>query len=424
MRDMRVLIVSENASTRFGGEAILPWHYFRLLRERGIEAWLLTHERCRAELTEALPGEADRMHFVPDSKLQYTLWRIGSWLPARIDAMTFYSMRDGLTGKAFRKLAQKLVGEHDINVVHEPAPVSPRKPSAMYSLAVPVIIGPMNGNMTYPPAMRSMGGWTERIIVPAARLLAPLMNRIKPGKREAARLLVANTRTQEAIPVPDHGQVRLLVENGVDLSLWDHVQTPDDANDSDEPVRFVYLGRLVDWKAVDVLIHAMAKPDIPKSIQLDIIGDGDERAMLESLCAELNVTNRVRFLGFLPQHECVSHVASARALVLPSLYECGGAVVLEAMAMSRPVIATNWGGPADYLDEECGMLIEPTSKQDMIENFAKSITELASDLDLANRMGRVGRTKIETQYDWQRKLDAMIEHYQEVIEHVQPTEPS
>ena len=67
---LKVVIVAANVSTRFGGEAILPWHYFRLLRKRGVQAWLVSHERTQLELTTLLPQEADRMLFVPDRPAQ------------------------------------------------------------------------------------------------------------------------------------------------------------------------------------------------------------------------------------------------------------------------------------------------------------------------------------------------------------------
>ena len=67
---MKVVVVASNASTRFGGEAILPWHYFRLLRKRGVEAWLVAHERTQRELRAILPDEVERMRFVPDSSAQ------------------------------------------------------------------------------------------------------------------------------------------------------------------------------------------------------------------------------------------------------------------------------------------------------------------------------------------------------------------
>src|SRR5215475_6224287 len=85
---LKVVIVAANVSTRFGGEAILPWHYFRLLRKRGVQAWLVSHERTRLELTTLLPHEADRMLFVPDRTAQRWLHKMSKPLPQRIATLT------------------------------------------------------------------------------------------------------------------------------------------------------------------------------------------------------------------------------------------------------------------------------------------------------------------------------------------------
>jgi len=58
---------------RFGGEAVLPLHYFRQLRQRGVEAWLVVHDRCRIELQSLLPAERERMRFVPDTAFHRAL---------------------------------------------------------------------------------------------------------------------------------------------------------------------------------------------------------------------------------------------------------------------------------------------------------------------------------------------------------------
>lgn len=75
------------------------------------------------------------------------------------------------------------------------------------------------------------------------------------------------------------------------------------------------------------------------------------------------LVSNVVFSGWLSQEKCAIKLQQADALVLPSLREPGGAVVMEAMAVGLPVIATNWGGPADYLNSACGILVEPTSKE-------------------------------------------------------------
>ena len=96
------------------------------------------------------------------------------------------------------------------------------------------------------------------------------------------------------------------------------------------------------------------------------------------------------FAGFLSQGECAERLAASHALILNSLWECGGAVVLEAMAMQLPVIASDWGGPADYLDETCGILVTPTPRHDFATRLADAIITLSKDQKLCQRIGEAG----------------------------------
>src|ERR1700690_2574124 len=85
---MRILIVADNASARFGGEAFLPLHYFTRLRARGVATWLVTHARVRDELLQALPEAAGHMHFVKDSALDVALFRASRPLPRQVALAT------------------------------------------------------------------------------------------------------------------------------------------------------------------------------------------------------------------------------------------------------------------------------------------------------------------------------------------------
>src|ERR1700728_799541 len=84
----RVIIVSEHASSRYGGEACLPWHYFRLLRRRNAEVWLVVHERTKDELVALMRDDADRMHFVPDTWFNKVTWKLSRFLPAPLAYIT------------------------------------------------------------------------------------------------------------------------------------------------------------------------------------------------------------------------------------------------------------------------------------------------------------------------------------------------
>jgi glycosyltransferase involved in cell wall biosynthesis len=327
-------------------------------------------------------------------------------------------------------LVRQLVAEERIEVIHQPMPVSPREPSLLYGFGVPVVIGPMNGGMEWPPAFRPASGRSGRAVLRAARATASLLNRIMPGKRQAALLLVANQRTREALPDGIEAPVVEMVENGVDLRVWDAGSPATRAQPAVQAgaTTFAFMGRLVDWKAVDLLIRAFAKASARQPMRLLIIGDGVERPALVELARELGLAMStaqeagtttpatVEFAGWLPQTECARRLESADCLVLPSLLECGGAVVLEAMAMGKPVIATAWGGPLDYLDDACGVLVPPTGADALVDGLADAMVRLAQAPEERVRMGRNGREKARRVYDWDVKVDRMIGYYRQAMQ--------
>ena len=302
----------------------------------------------------------------------------------------------------------------------------------IFDMGVPVVMGPMNGGMEYPPAFRKMEGKFTRLVVGLGRQFSNVLNWVLPGKRRAAILLVANRRTQNALPAGIIGRVIELVENGVDLEVWRAADKripliqADPVANVPPVITFVYVGRLVDWKAVDCLIAAFAQIAEKFPTKLEIIGDGKMRGELERHAAELGLLpgtadtstspSRVEFVGWLSQVDCAQRLQQADVMVLPSIYECGGAVVLEAMAMGIPVVATNWGGPADYLDSSCGILVDPSTRDAFIQGLAVAMERLASAPDLRHQMGQAGAARVRQIFDWDAKVDRILEIYDQALE--------
>ena len=141
---MRICIVAEHASYKFGGEAVLPLHYFAGLRRRRIEAWLVVHSRTREELEAALPAERERMRFIPDAWFHKLLFRLSGLLPRRISEASLGLLSQLATQSLARGMVRELIATEGVELVHQPIPVSPRFPSLMTGLGVPVVIGPMN----------------------------------------------------------------------------------------------------------------------------------------------------------------------------------------------------------------------------------------------------------------------------------------
>jgi glycosyltransferase involved in cell wall biosynthesis len=424
--DFRVLIVAENASARFGGEAALPLHYYRELRARGTATWLLTHARTRRELSEAFPGDPNIL-YVEDSAWHRLLWRLGSRLPAQVRYLTTEFLLRISTQLAQRRIARKLVSEHQVELVHQPIPVSPREPSLLRGLGCPVVIGPMNGGMSYPPAFAAHEGRTERLLLRWGRASAAALNFLMPGKREAALLLVANERTRRALPAGTSPCIELLVENGVDLSLWTAPRASSEASEEDGAsgrcTTFVFMGRLIPLKCVDLLLRAFAAARQQAPMRLWILGDGPERARLEQLALDLGLREGgaadngvAHFAGWLPQEACLKWLVEADSLVLPSVRECGGAVVLEAMALAKPVIAAAWGGPLDYLDPSCGVLVPVTSAADLVAALEAAMVRLAASPALRRRLGEAAAAKVQAEYNWKTKADRIVELYAQALQ--------
>jgi len=239
---------------------------------------------------------------------------------------------------------------------------------------------------------------------------ANFVNRIVAGKKNAAILLVANDRTREALPTCAEGKVIEIPENGVDLGIWKLPAAPVPPSN---PARFLFVGRLVDWKRLDFVLHALAA--IPGA-QLEVIGDGAMRTAWAGLAESLGISDRVHWLGWRPQPECAALLHGATALLLPSIYECGGAVVLEAMACGVPVVATAWGGPADYLNETCGILVDPSNPQIITDGFIAAMQKLITDPVLRAQLGAAGRIRVERYFDWNQKIDAILDIYRQAMD--------
>lgn len=406
----RVLIVAENTSALLGGEAILPLQYFRLFHARGWDMQLITHERNRETLAESFPELVARTRFSPDTWVHKWIWRVGRVFPGSLRDHLFGNLMGMVTGFQQRKMARELVAQGKIDLVHQPIPVSPTAPSLMHGFGVPVIVGPMNGGMNYPPGYEYYESRVSTAFLRIGRVMSGVINGMIPGKPRADLLIVANGRTRRALPIR-HANVIELVENGVDLDLWTRERA---ALEPRAGLRLVFMGRLIRLKGVDFLFQALRflrdeRPDL--DITLDILGDGELRTELECLSGKLGLEERVTFHGYQRQSDCAQFLVGADALVLPSLRECGGAVVLEAMATGLPTIVSDWGGPADYVDERSGILVPPAPRESFPERLAQAIVRLAENPELRREMGLAGRKKVEEQFDWSKKIDQMAELY-------------
>jgi glycosyltransferase involved in cell wall biosynthesis len=160
--------------------------------------------------------------------------------------------------------------------------------------------------------------------------------------------------------------------------------------------RVLSVARMDRDKGLDYLVRAVSslKDRIP-GISLTLVGEGPEKAALEALAASLDIARIVRFTGPLEHEEVIREYREARAFVLPSFWEGIPVVLMEAMAVGVPVVATNITGiPELVTSGENGFLV-PTADSDAI---ARALLSLYEDAELAGLFALRGREKVEREF--------------------------
>lgn len=381
----RVFLISQRFGHSAGGEAIKAQQYADFLLAKGHDLTVFTHARA---LGHGLTVPLSCLRTIPDTGFQRLLWRI---LPLR-----------GLLGPYFHLRIRGLIVEEAAKggaapVLHYISPVSPvvlRFPPAGFE----VVLGPLTGNIYYPPAFRARMSAMDRLREALHAVSQVVLGRLFPEKQRMGRILVSGyerTRASLRLAGVTDDQMLDVVDSGVSAALF---ARPRLTHQGENP-RFASSGRLVDHKGTDLAIRALARTDA--DLCLDIYGDGETRAALETLVCDLGLQARVTFKGWLPRHEdLLEALGPYRGYVFASLAEANGIVVQEAMALGLPVITLKWGGPAMLAEDDSAIYVAPDSDEAVVAGIAQAMTRLARDGVLAESLSVAARARAERLFTW------------------------
>jgi glycosyltransferase involved in cell wall biosynthesis len=232
----------------------------------------------------------------------------------------------------------------------------------------------------------------------------------RAGTYWADRVIAVSQATKDEITwmyeVP--GSKTSVVYNGVSPERFDQPTDPgaDKRRYHIGPLdpTILFCGRLSWQKGPDILVEAI--PPILRqhpSSRFVFVGDGDMRDALESRIRQLGVAHAVRFLGYRNGDELVRLYKLAEVVCMPSRNEPFGIVVLEAWSAGKPVLASQNGGPAEYVRHEVnGLKIHPSP-----ESVVWGVGRMFSDLDRARWMGGNGRRAVQEHFTWDTITERM-----------------
>ena len=159
-------------------------------------------------------------------------------------------------------------------------------------------------------------------------------------------------------------------------------------------VTVITVARLVTWKGIDSVIKAVSSVS---DCRLIIVGDGTERTSLESLAADLGIAQRVIFTGQVPRQTVLQYLRASDIFVLNSTYEGLPHIILEAMAVGVPVIATDVGGTGEVVKHEInGLLISPRND----EALRGAIKRMLENPGERERFALSGQSTVSEHFQW------------------------
>jgi glycosyltransferase involved in cell wall biosynthesis len=293
----------------------------------------------------------------------------------------------------------KLSRASDVLVVHEPNPVAivahalvrPRQPFIFWVHAE-VVRPQWRYKVFYRPFLRRMLARAARIVV-ASPQVAEYAEELQPFRSKCLVVPYAIDPEQHA-PAADVRTRAAAI-----------------ASESRRPM-VLFVGRLVAYKGVDILLRAIVDTDV----RAVIVGDGPLMPVLTELARDLGIADRVRFAGNASPAELTALYNACDLFVLPSVTraEAFGMVQIEAMSCGKPVICTDLPSGVPWVNQhgETGLVVPPSD----VGALRDAIRTLAENPALRTRMGEQGRQRVREVFSIRRLVAQTSALYRAVVE--------
>lgn len=315
--------------------------------------------------------------------------------------------------RARRWIRKAIKNGFEYDIVHQINPVALRYPSPVRNLGLPFITGPHAGSLETPKDF--LEECPEGKLFRNLRKLDKWRIKYDPVLRNsfasASVVLGVAPYLKEFFSSVEINRFEIMAETGPEVI----VDEPRTYSSDGEPLKLLFVGRIIRTKGVIDAIRAVALALKCCSVTLDIVGTGD---MLDACIEEskrLGIEKHVIFHGRIPRTEVYECYRNSDVFLFPSFREPSGTVVFEAMGFGLPMITSANGGPGYAVTDECGIRIETVNPRQYASDLASAIIDLARNRLKLNKMSESALMRVNEIASWEQRGETLLSIYEDTL---------
>lgn len=329
----------------------------------------------------------------------------------------FYSGRLMKWNQKAYYIARKICEKNNIQIIHQITPVEFRAVGHYYDIPnIEFVVGPIGGAEYIPKFVLKYLSFKERYIE-KIRCLLNIIYKYKNFNCKKIQkydyIMFANKETREFC-VKNYKNTEIYSEVGINRKDLYEKYTENKIVNKEKD--FIVPGRLVYRKGHLLLLDAIKKVNKDLKFKVNIIGDGKYLERIQKIVKNSKLlSERVRVCGKKEYKEVMQDYKKSYALIMPSLRETTGTVLVEAISNNIPVITYNGFGAKIIFNETNSYLYNGNSKSELIDNLANKITECIIN-DNTYKLKKLRLQDITNNYLFENKIKHYEKVYKEVIE--------
>lgn len=393
---MNILYIACSCSPDYGSEDAIGWNVPLVAKKRGNKVTVIVRSGLRQSIETWIRNHPEEIF--PDFYFIET-----TFVLEKIAIGPFYTMRLYEFAARALKLARELNKKSPFDVIHQITPVEFRSIGDYGKISnAKYIIGPIAGgqkinqslwNYAYKKNVERL-----RVVINDITIRNPIYR--KKFKR-ADSVLFANRETREYFCKHSlaTGKEILIPEIGVKS------QCPQSNSiEKNEQLIFLMVGRLIPIKGFDIVLDALKYIE-RQNYKIRICGEGELYSSFSKKIKAENLEEKVELVGFVDYHEMEQEYKKATALIMPSLREATGTVLVEAMQHGVPVITFEQFGAQLIIDDESGWCVPiGDSEYQCIKKMASTMEYVIDNPEVANVKGKNAAKKI-LKFTWDEKYN-------------------